>query len=134
MTNDALTEFPEQRLTKALMRIGAELQGRNQSDQRLGELFEVLTHYGREMDVNPQTLNDHDSRFSEPAEDSRGNHQLPVLMAMLQDTMTRLRCRVSKVVERIEVHDTARQANARYGGVAGWELASQTPHVFLDQS
>ena len=134
MTPDAPTEFPEQRLTKELMRISAELQRGDQTDQSLMELFEVLIHFGREIDCDPRTWNDQVQRFSEPAEDSRDNQRLSILVAMLQDTQTRLRCRVLNLAERFEAHDAARQANASYGGVAHWEHASQTPLAFRCQS
>ena len=130
MTHDSSTDFPEQRLTQELMRISAEWQRRDRADHSLVELFEVLIHYGREMDDDPQTWNDQVARFSEPAEGSLNNHRLSILMAMLQDTQTRLRNRVSHVAERLEAHDATRQATARYGGVAHREHASPTPPAF----
>ena len=134
MTPDAPTEFPEQRLTKELMRISAELQRGDQTDQSLMELFEVLIHFGHETDGDLRTWNDQVPRFSESAEDSLDNHQLSILVAMLQDTQARLRCRVLNVAERLEAHDAARQANASYGGVAQWEHTPQTPPAFRYQS
>ena len=134
MTHDAPSEFPEQRLTKELMRISAELQRGDQTDQSLMELFEVLIHFGCEMDGDPQTWNDRTLRISEPAAGSLDNHRLSILVALLQDTQTRLRCRVLNVAERLEAHDTARQAHASYGGVAHWEHAPQMSPAFRYQS
>ena len=134
MSNDALTEFPEQRLTMELTRIIAELQRGDQADDRLSELFEVLTYFGGEIDCDPQTLNHQVQRFMEPADGSLHNHQLSILFAMLQDIQTQLRTRVLNLAERLEAHDAARQAHASYGGVAHWEHASQTPLAFRCQS
>ncbi len=130
MTHDAPTEFPEQRLTKELMRISAELKRGDQADHNLVDLFEVLIHFGREMNGDPQTWNDQVLRFSDPADGSLGNHRLSILMAMLQDTQIRLRCRALNLAERLEAHDTARQASASYGGVAHWEHASPMSPAF----
>ena len=134
MTHDAPTEFPEQHLTHELMRIRTQWQRGDQSDHRLVELFEVLVHFSREIDCDPQTLNAHPQRFSESADGSRGHHRLSVLVAMLQDTQTRLRDRVLNLAERLEAHDVARQANASYGGVAQWGHATPTPPAFRTQS
>ncbi len=134
MTHDATTEFPEQRLTQELMRISAEWQRGDPSNRSLVDLFEVLTHFGREMDGDPPTGNDPVPRFSEPADGSLDNHRLSILVALLQDTQTRLRCRVLSLAERVEAHDAARQATASYGGVAAWEHATHTPQAFRYQS
>ena len=134
MTNDSPTEFPEQRFTKELMRISANLQRGDRADHSLAELFEVLIHYGREIDCDPQTLNAQVQRFSEPTDGSLGNHRLSILIAMLQDTQTQLRCRALAVAERLEAHDAAQQANVSYGGVALWGHAPQTPQTFRCQS
>ena len=116
------------------MKISAELQRGDLTGHCLVELFEVLNNFGREMGCDLRTLNDQVARFSEPADGSLDSHRLSMLMAMLQDTQTRLRCRMLNLAERFEAHDTARQANASYGGVAAWEHAPQTPHAFLCQS
>ncbi len=134
MTNDTPTEFPEQRLTKELMRISSKLQRGDQAEHSLVELFEVLIQFDREMDGDMRTLNEQVTGFSEPAVGSRDNHRMSILVGMLQDTQTRLRCRVLKLAERLEAHDTARQANASYGGVAHWEHTTQTSHAFRNQS
>ena len=134
MTNDSPTEFPEQRFTQELMRISANLQRGDRADHSLAELFEVLIHYNREIDGDSQTLNDHIQRFSESTDGSRGNHRLSILMEMLQDTQTQLRCRVLNLAERLEAHDAAQQANVSYGGVALWGHAQQTPQMFRCQS
>ena len=134
MSHDTPTEFPEQRLTKELMRIITEWQRGDPADHSLVELFEVLIHFGREMDGDPRPLNDQVRRFLEPAEGSLNNHRLSILMAMLQDTQTQLRCRVLNLAERLEAHDAARQAHASYGGVAHGEPASRTPPAFRCQS
>ena len=130
MPHDPLTEFPEQRLTQELMRIRTQWQQGAQADHSLEELFEVLVQFGREIDCDPQSLNDHIHRFSEPAEGSRDNQRLSILVAMLRVTQTELRCRVMKLAERFEEHDVVRQANASYGGVAQWGHATPTPPAF----
>ncbi len=114
MSPDDPTEFPEQRLTSELMRISAQLQRGDQADHSLVELFELLLHFGREADGDPQTWNDRVPQFSEPVDGSLDNHRLSILREMLQDTQTQLRGRVSNVAERLEAHDTARQAQASY--------------------
>ena len=134
MLNDALTEFPEQRFTKELMRISAELQCGDPPDHSLVELFDVLVHFGREIDCDPRTLNDQVPQLSGLPDGSLGNHRLSTLVALLQDTQSRLRCRAMNLAERLEAHDAARQANASYGGVAQWGHASPTPPVHRYQS
>jgi hypothetical protein len=134
VTNDAPSEFPEQRFTKELIRISAGLQSSDQADRSLVDLFEVLINYGRETDCDLRMLNDQFQWHSELADGSLDNHRRSILMAMLQDTLTRLRCRVLNLEERLEVHAATRQANASYGGVAHWEHVPQSPHVFRYQS
>ena len=134
MTHDSPTEFPEQRFTQELTRISAKLQRGDRADHSLVELFDVLIHYSREIDCDPQRLIAQVQRFSEPTDGSLGNHRLSILMEMLQDIQTELRCRVLNLAERLEAHDAARQANASYGGVAHRKNASQTPHAFHHQS
>jgi hypothetical protein len=131
---DALLEFPEQRMTKELMRISAALQRGDQADHCLVELFEVLTKFGREIDVDTPTATAQVPQFSEPVNGAQDNHRLSVLMAMLQDTQTRLRCRVLNLAERLEAHDAARQAHASYGGVAHGEHSPHTSPAFRTQS
>ena len=133
MTIDAPTEFPEQRLTKELTRIIANLQRGDQADHSLVELFKVLTHFGLENYCDLRTWNDQSLRFSEPVDGSQDNHRLSILMPILQEIQTRLRSRVLDLTERLEAYDSAQQANASYGGVAHWEHASQTPHAFRYQ-
>ena len=134
MPHESPSEFPEQRFTEELMRIGAELQRGDSADHSQLELFELLIHYGREIDCDPQTLNEHVSQFSNPADGSLNNHRLSILVAMLQDIQNRLRCRVLGVAERLEAREAARLANACYGGVAHRKRGPQSPHAFCDLS
>lgn len=134
MSHDSPIEFPEQRLAQQLIRISADLQHGKQTDHSLVELFELLTHYGRELDIDLRARNDQASQFSPPTAGSPVNHRLSILLALLQDTEARLRNRASNVAERLEAHDATRQATASYGGVAQWDRGPQTQPAFRTQS
>ena len=133
MPNDTLTEFPEHRFTQELMRISTEWRRGHPADDSLVELFNVLIHYGLECEGDSQSWKEQVASFKESTEGSLVNHQLSILMAMVQDTQARLRSRLLSVAERLESHAAARHANARYGSVVHREYMSQSLAEFRDR-
>ncbi len=134
MTSNSSTEFPEELLSKELTRIISEWQRGDQSDRSLVDLFEVLTHYSRECDVDTRTLESQVRRFSVCEGTPLENQRRLILLEMLQSIRTQLQRRAMNVADRIEANDTARQANASYGDVAHWGHVTLTPHHFRVQS
>lgn len=133
MVHDTSSELPEQRLTRELMRIQAELHRGDLAERSLVDLYEVLTHYDNEVDYE---LGKSDDPVSKRQELPLGSlvHRLSVLAEMVQDTQSRLRIRALTLTQRLEAHDAALQANASYGGVAQREVTPQKSHAFRYQS
>jgi hypothetical protein len=134
LTDHDLTEFSEQRLTKALMRFRAEWQSGNLEGQSLVELFEVLVEYDRLMDGDSQTSHNLPQRFSPAGVGSLQDHRISILITMLHETQTRLRRRASILADRLETQAVTRLAQTSYGGVVSREYASPTPSAILCQS
>lgn len=118
MANDSLDDFPEDHLSKELMRIRAELESSQPSEHRVDELFELLIRYSREFVGDSQLLDERVQRFSEQTIGSRIDHRLSILVEMLHDTQDQIRRRAISVTERLAALDVVQQANACYSEAA----------------
>lgn len=125
MPHESSNEFPEHRLTRELVRIGADLLSEDRKDRSLMDLYEVLVRYDSEVNCDSQDLVDPGAR---PVTLTHGSldHHLSLLVEMVQDTRLQLRSRALKLMERVEALDSVCQANFMYGGGIKREFAPQS--------